>query len=123
MYTIRKLRFSSLSDIRHFRNFVLGIIMRMNKPNFKKCKMCFLLINPFSSLCLLSHFRYLASGDSFKSIAFSYRMGKSTVTKIIPEVCEEIWRCLQPASCRYLTPMFGSLLPASLKHDGIFLTV
>ena len=70
--------------------------MRMYKPKFKKCNYVFFSNQPFSSLCLLSHFRYLASGDSFKSIAFSYRMGKSTVTKIIPEVCEEIWRCLQP---------------------------
>ncbi|XP_033098204.1 uncharacterized protein LOC117102112 [Anneissia japonica] len=39
--------------------------------------------------------RYLATGDSYKTISFSYRVGKSTIVGIVPEVCEAIWR-LQP---------------------------
>jgi hypothetical protein len=36
-------------------------------------------------------YRYLATGDSFKTIAFSYRVGHSTVVGIIKDVCEAIW--------------------------------
>lgn len=40
-------------------------------------------------LCFLCVFRYLASGDSFTSLAYSYRVGK-----IVEEVCCAIWDCL-----------------------------
>ena len=39
-------------------------------------------------------FRYLSTGDSFRTIAFSYRMHKSTVSKIISEICPAIWESL-----------------------------
>ncbi|KAL2099402.1 hypothetical protein ACEWY4_005882 [Coilia grayii] len=42
------------------------------------------------SICI----RYLATGDSYRSIAFSYRVGFSTVVDIVPEVCEALWSCL-----------------------------
>ena len=38
----------------------------------------------------------MATGDSYKTISFSYRVGKSTIVKIIPEVCEALWLHLQP---------------------------
>ncbi|XP_024083015.1 protein ANTAGONIST OF LIKE HETEROCHROMATIN PROTEIN 1-like isoform X2 [Cimex lectularius] len=34
--------------------------------------------------------RYLATGDSFKTISFSYRMGHSTVQSIVTETCRAI---------------------------------
>ncbi|XP_014242917.1 protein ALP1-like [Cimex lectularius] len=40
--------------------------------------------------------RYLATGDSHQTIAFSFRLGRSTVSKIVREVCREIWNALQP---------------------------
>ena len=40
------------------------------------------------------YYRYLATGDSFRSISFSYRVGLSTVASIIVEVCVVIWDCL-----------------------------
>uniref|UniRef100_A0A671RVC8 Zgc:194221 n=1 Tax=Sinocyclocheilus anshuiensis TaxID=1608454 RepID=A0A671RVC8_9TELE len=39
------------------------------------------------SICL----RYLSTGDSFRSIAFSYRVGYCTVARIVKDVCEAIW--------------------------------
>ena len=36
--------------------------------------------------------RYLASGDSQTSIGFLFKMGRSTVNRIIEEVCTELWR-------------------------------
>ncbi|XP_062531258.1 uncharacterized protein LOC110386017 isoform X2 [Bombyx mori] len=40
--------------------------------------------------------RYLATGDSHQTIAFSFRVGRSTVGGIVKEVCKEIWNTLQP---------------------------
>ncbi len=40
--------------------------------------------------------RFLATGSSQQSIAASYRLGSRTVSKLIPEVCEAIWKSLQP---------------------------
>ncbi|KAJ8366785.1 hypothetical protein AAFF_G00342390 [Aldrovandia affinis] len=42
------------------------------------------------AICL----RYLATGDSYRSIAYSYRVGITTVGYIIPEVATAIWECL-----------------------------
>lgn len=41
-------------------------------------------------------FRYLAQGDSILSKHTEFRIGKSTVHKIIPETCQAIWEVLQP---------------------------
>lgn len=44
--------------------------------------------------------RYLATGESYRSLAFQFRLGKSTLTTLIPEVCEAIWEALQPIYMR-----------------------
>ncbi|XP_063224895.1 uncharacterized protein LOC134542187 [Bacillus rossius redtenbacheri] len=44
------------------------------------------------AICL----RYLATGDSHNTIAFSFRVGRTTVSSIVKEVCIEIWNVLQP---------------------------
>lgn len=41
-------------------------------------------------------FRYLATGASFRSLAFQFRMGRSTISKIVTETCEAIWKNVQP---------------------------
>ncbi|XP_047990332.1 protein ALP1-like [Leguminivora glycinivorella] len=40
--------------------------------------------------------RYLTTGDSFQTIAFSFRLGSSTVSNIVKEVCKAIWDTMQP---------------------------
>lgn len=45
---------------------------------------------------LLFYFRYIATGDSFKTIGHSYRMGFTTVGIIVKEVSKVIWKALQP---------------------------
>lgn len=40
--------------------------------------------------------RFLATGDCFKTIAVSYRLGESTVRKIVYSTCKAIWRLLRP---------------------------
>lgn len=43
---------------------------------------------------LLVCLRYLASGDSMASIAYSFRIAVNTVSNIISETCEELWNTL-----------------------------
>ncbi|XP_029345916.1 protein ALP1-like [Acyrthosiphon pisum] len=49
------------------------------------------------SICL----RFLATGDTFVTIAFSYRVGEKSVRRIIYETCEAIWKNLSPI---YMSP-------------------
>lgn len=44
----------------------------------------------------ISFFRYLATGLSFTKLAENFRIGISTVSKIIDEVCTALWNVLQP---------------------------
>ncbi|XP_011864017.1 PREDICTED: uncharacterized protein LOC105559950 [Vollenhovia emeryi] len=39
--------------------------------------------------------RYLASGDSMKSIGYAFRVAPNTVSKIVHETCNEIWKTLK----------------------------
>lgn len=39
--------------------------------------------------------RYLASGDSIRSLSYAFRVGHNTVSKIVSETCEVIWKCLK----------------------------
>ena len=39
--------------------------------------------------------RYLASGDIMPSLSFAFRIGISTVSKIVPETCQAIWNSLK----------------------------
>lgn len=41
-------------------------------------------------------FRFLATGNSFRSIGFNFRLGFSTVREIVKEVCDAIWNRLGP---------------------------
>ena len=45
--------------------------------------------------------RYLASGESQQSLSFSFRIGRTTVSTIVNETCEAIWKVL---SQQYVTP-------------------
>lgn len=41
-------------------------------------------------------FRYLATGTNFSALHFEFLMGVSSISKIIRETCEIIWRQLHP---------------------------
>ena len=45
---------------------------------------------------LSSSYSFLATGDSYTGLAARYRLGKSTVTKIISQTCAAIWKVMQP---------------------------
>ena len=45
--------------------------------------------------------RYLAYGESQQSLSWSFRLGRTKVSKIVRETCEAIWKVLSPI---YLLP-------------------
>lgn len=89
-----------ISDAREWQNY-----MRMDKDLFtallhsvqelisKQDTRLRKAIPPAERLALT--LRYLATGESFASLHFQFRMGKSTIAKVIPEVCLAIFQCLK----------------------------
>lgn len=57
-----------------------------HSPNYRRA------ISPAERLALCR--RFLATGDSYRTIAYSYRVGVSTVAGVISQVCEAIWDVL-----------------------------
>ncbi|XP_072280749.1 uncharacterized protein [Pyxicephalus adspersus] len=45
---------------------------------------------------LLLTLRFLATGESFDSLHYQYRLGKSTIHGIVHDTCRRIWEVLQP---------------------------
>lgn len=41
-------------------------------------------------------FRFLASGATFRDLGFHFRLGESTISKAVREVCAAIWNNMQP---------------------------
>lgn len=58
----------------------------------KRCRRKFLI----PELRLAMTLKYLAHGGSFQNLAWEFRVGHSTVSKIILETCVAIWNTLQP---------------------------
>lgn len=44
--------------------------------------------------------RFLATGESYTSLAFQFRLGVATISNIIPEVCDAIWNRMGPLYMR-----------------------
>ncbi|KAM4043690.1 uncharacterized protein ACNLHF_013942 [Anomaloglossus baeobatrachus] len=45
---------------------------------------------------LLVTLRFLATGENFSSLHLQFRLGKTTISEIIKETCQAIWKTLQP---------------------------
>nr|CAH7752321.1 unnamed protein product [Callosobruchus chinensis] len=65
-----------------------------------------------------SHKKYLATGCSFKALAFSFRMGASTVGKIIKEVCAALWEVFQPLHMKQ--PTTADFLRISEEYNRLW---
>jgi hypothetical protein len=50
--------------------------------------------DPAASLKLEITLRYLATGDSFSSLAYLFRVPKCTISKFIPVACAAIYEAL-----------------------------
>ena len=71
----------------HLLNLV-GPLIQKRDTNFRKS------IPPSERLMLT--LRFLASGDSQRSLTYLFRMGKKTVSRILNETCEALVKVLQP---------------------------
>lgn len=60
---------------------------------YKYITLYFTVFDIMCSLCLFQC-RFLATGDSYPKIAGSFRVGVSTVSRIVPDVATAIWDCL-----------------------------
>lgn len=91
----------NLQDGAGFRNFV-----RMTPYDFEKslqiirCKISWTdtqyqaVIPPSIQLAIL--LRYLASGESFTSLMYTFKISKQSISAIIPEMCEAVISALKP---------------------------
>ncbi|KAI8431910.1 hypothetical protein MSG28_004461 [Choristoneura fumiferana] len=64
--------------------------------------------------------RYLTTGDSFQSLSFSFRLGGSTVSNIVKEVCKAIWETLQPEYMPAPQKILGGSRKSVIGKFGIF---
>ena len=39
--------------------------------------------------------RFLASGETFRSLCFQFRMGRATISSIVREVCQVVFKCFR----------------------------
>ena len=70
------------------------VLLRLVAPKIIKSSEKREAVSPAERLCVT--LRYLATGDSHQTIGLSYRLGHSTVNKIIPETCIALWKALSP---------------------------
>ncbi|XP_064796317.1 uncharacterized protein LOC135516161 [Oncorhynchus masou masou] len=73
------------SQFDHLLQMVGARITRMD-TNYRES------ISPVERLAIC--LRFLATGDSYRTIGFSFRVGRSTVAGIVPSVAQAIWDCL-----------------------------
>ncbi|CAH1987015.1 unnamed protein product [Acanthoscelides obtectus] len=65
--------------------------------------------------------KYLASGCSFKDLYYSYRLGISTISKIVRVVCDILWSCLVEECIPKLTKeRFESVAAGFEKRANFF---
>lgn len=60
----------------------------------------------------------MATGESYRSLAFSFRLGFSTTREIVEEVCEVIWKTLKPIYMQ--TPTREDWLRISREYKEIW---
>ncbi|VDI12296.1 Hypothetical predicted protein [Mytilus galloprovincialis] len=90
----------SNEDSDSFRNFLrvspqqFAYLLDMVKDSITKCstnmRTC-ITAEERLSLTL----RYLATGESYRSLSYSFRIAPSTVCSIIPEVCDALYQALK----------------------------
>ena len=65
--------------------------------------------------------RYLATGETFQSLSFQFRIGKSTVSQILMEVCGAIYQVLGRQHLKRPTPLkTGAKLQLYFTRSRIF---
>ena len=119
-YTFNKCGFIKCSNYSK-SNLFCHCITALTRPFFSFCKsnhifhILFLCLHTalkaFSKILTkrFNTFRFLAKGDSYISLALSYRVSPSAIGKIVPETCTAIWNILYPQE----------LLPPSSQQEWL----
>ena len=71
------------------------VLLRHVEPHISKENTRFRESVPASTKLSVT-LRYLTSGESQQSSSWSFRLGRTTVSKIVRETCEAIWKVLSP---------------------------
>ncbi|CAI6355142.1 unnamed protein product [Macrosiphum euphorbiae] len=89
-----------LNDGSSFRNFVrltksdFEELLRLVAPKISKKNTNYRAAIP-PSIRLAVTLRYLATGDSFTSLMYLFKISKQSISTIVPEVCEAIFEVLK----------------------------
>ena len=65
-------------------------------------------------------FRFLAHGDSYASLHARYKCGLSSISRFVPEVCDAIWKVLQPRYMPAATEETWKESEAGFRHRWNF---
>ncbi|XP_050065032.1 uncharacterized protein LOC126553960 [Aphis gossypii] len=94
------LRELALEDQQSYFNFLrinesmFNILLQKIEPKIQKKDTMMRTALP-AKLKLELALRYLATGDSYKTLQYMYRVGKSSICEFIPEVFEAIYEALK----------------------------
>lgn len=66
------------------------------KQNYAHLTLCEEIVK--SEASVIFFFRYLATGNSFRPLAFTFRLGEKTVRTIVYETCTVIWNKMKIAT-------------------------
>ena len=66
---------------------------------------------------------FLATGDSFNTLALCFRLGVSTVQKIIMDTCDAVWDSLAPTYLPEPKKRIGKISLQAFIKGGTFPTV
>ena len=103
--TMTQLEVSKSNEWRNYmrmnKHLFTALLQSINEHISKQDTHLRLAIPPGERLALI--LRYVTTGESYKSLHYQFRMGTSTISIIVPDVCKAIFTCLKD---QYLkTPM------------------
>jgi len=77
-------------DVEQFNQLVVQLTPELQRASVNARES--LTVEEQVVICL----RFLSTGDSYRTIAFNFRIGVSTVHYAVMRVCDAIWKVLQP---------------------------
>ena len=75
------------------------VLLSHMKPHISKKNTRFRESVPVSTRLAVT-LRYLASSESQQSLSWSFRLSRTTVSKIVKETCKAVWKVLSPIYLR-----------------------
>ena len=96
-------------------------LLRLVAPKISKSSAKRESISAEERLCVT--LRFLASGDSQSTISGSYRISRSSISRIVRETTQALWDVLLEEGFLDAPKMIGEKWPLNLKNNGTFLIV